>query len=214
MSEPSTDPMVRLISKYSMEGLLSYRFGNGKCCKGLRGPCKTLVKFSADQILMNRGMLQNLSKAGRRVWLRTQASSAKDCLTGHMKHFQVQGIPLCLTAFCDLYNITPKTMYNHSNIEVLNDAEAMEYTPRHRRVTQPAIEWLKLRIPHIADLSPTTHFYVLPQSTMNREELLRMYVYETYWNDPEAEDARPLISLSAWYRLLKVRKKTPFPFPL
>ena len=57
--------------------------------------------------------------------------------------------------------------------------------------------WLKEKIPVIADQSPTTHKYIMPASTLTRQDLLRMYLYNSRL--PEGTIAK-----TTWYRLLKV----------
>lgn len=185
--------------KFSPQQIEKFLYSDGGCCKGRRGTCSTLKAIPRHQVHQKRTFLQNTDKAARRVWIRSMVQNAKDRSTGRMKHFQVNGYQLCIKAFCEVYNISPRTLNNHSSIEV--PVQTHTYTPRVCPVSQPAIQWLKMRIPEIADQSPKNQTFVMPQATMNKEELLRMYIYENGLKESGAP-----MSCTTWYRLLKVRE--------
>ena len=180
-------------NKCDPERLANYRFGLGGCCRGRSG-CTSLQDLKHDEILVFRRYLSGCSRGQRQVWLRSEAMKAKDRNTGHLQHFHVGNLKLCIVAFCELYNITRQTLYNHSNME---QPSIRKPTTRDCPKSGAAKAWLQISIPEIADQSPTSNKYVMPDSTLTKKDLLRVYLYDQKL--PEG-----YISKTTWYRLLKV----------
>lgn len=160
--------------------------------------CSTLSVLTHEEIVRCRRTIANASKLSRQAFLIAARKNATDTVTGRMEHFQIGQHRLCSTAYCELFNITRKT---------LNLGEQQEFAhvqPNVDRVcpmTGPASAWITKRLKSLADYSPEGEFYVMPRDTMNKVEFWFMYMKET----GQTLFAKDTIHLRTWYKLLNVR---------
>jgi hypothetical protein len=174
-----------------------YKFAKGGCCKGKRVHCDTLEVFTHKFIVECRASVASQPKLVRQQHFIALSRAAKDVTNGRLEHFNLGGVSLCKNAFCELNNVSPKTLNSWAESTSAYDSG---YTPRDTPVTGPAMSWLSRRLHELSDTCPTSRNLILPQETINSKDLRRMYLYESQL----LEGMAAYISNSSWYLLMKV----------